>query len=735
MLPPIASVLETSLRASVFIVCLIVLRSLLRPWLGSRAVAGLWLVAAGSLLLPASVSVPWHVPPLLAARVQTLARPFAFRVSVSPAAPAVRPTPNSPASSLPPFPTTPDRNLWTLLWLAGTLLAAGRLARGWWTTRRWAARASPGGADPRLQQIFLALPAPLRRNVALRLTDDLDVPTLAGVIRPQIWFPRPLLDTLETPEIRHVLLHELGHARRRDLLAQWLCSLVCCVHWFNPLVWLLARLARTDRELACDAWVLARVLPTSDSADNPSAYGHTLLKIVERLRTPALRHGPALVSMAAGRRSLGLRVREIGTFRPVPPWRGGVALAGTLVSIVVLTVRGAPAVSPSPISAAVASPVPLLPPASSAPSAVGASPVPNASPKLAADLSSVPPQVMVNSKLITLSKSAMQALEKDEKQSDPFSTFAHQAVTFYDAQARASTGVPVGVFNSSFILTETLDSVLRQLNQLPGVDLVSSPLFITKSGQKATIAIIREFKYPVAYNHGHDAAGKTTLTASRFDQINVGLALEVNPTVTSGSIALDLSLNLTSFVGFKRDDGKPFTPGQPDDGHRQPVFTIRKLQTSSSLFSGATLVLKIPGRNPGLWQAMNLKDLGDGTRPISPRPDEEMALVLITAKLIDQPSAVPAPTSGSGARSAAPGTSYQEEVVTSSPSPAPSSAAGTTPDQSVTSVRLPYGVPVPGKRGFVTSPYAPDAGYVDLHGYTRGQFVRDPYTGKMFLVP
>ena len=48
---------------------------------------------------------------------------------------------------------------------------------------------------------------------------------------------------------------------------------------------------------------------------------------------------------------------------------------------------------------------------------------------------------------------------------------------------------------------------------------------------------------------------------------------------------------------------------------------------------------------------------------------------------------------------------------------------------------LPYAVPVPGRAGFATSPYAPDAGYVDLHGYKRGESVRDPYTGKMFLVP
>jgi len=49
---------------------------------------------------------------------------------------------------------------------------------------------------------------------------------------------------------------------------------------------------------------------------------------------------------------------------------------------------------------------------------------------------------------------------------------------------------------------------------------------------------------------------------------------------------------------------------------------------------------------------------------------------------------------------------------------------------------LPYGIPVPGRRGMVTSPYLPEEDkYIDVTDFASGSVVKDPYTGKFFLVP
>ena len=78
--------------------------------------------------------------------------------------------------------------------------------------------------------------------------------------------------------------------------------------------------------------------------------------------------------------------------------------------------------------------------------------------------------------------------------------------------------------------------------------------------------------------------------------------------------------------------------------------------------------------------------------------------------------------------SASPRSSPATVTERSRPSPSPS--------RSVTSqVQYPTAKPVPGKPGYVFSPFDQSGGYVDVTGYSPGQKVKDPYSGKIFLVP
>ncbi|MFN2508426.1 MAG: hypothetical protein ABR589_06600 [Chthoniobacterales bacterium] len=82
-------------------------------------------------------------------------------------------------------------------------------------------------------------------------------------------------------------------------------------------------------------------------------------------------------------------------------------------------------------------------------------------------------------------------------------------------------------------------------------------------------------------------------------------------------------------------------------------------------------------------------------------------------------------------------TAAPQQPVSPPPEAPPEQTAATAPTASSTQTAkgdYPYGVPVPGKPGFVRSPYSPDK-MTDVRGYAPGTEVKDPYTQKIFLVP
>ena len=113
----------------------------------------------------------------------------------------------------------------------------------------------------------------LKRNIPIYICNGMDSPCIIGIIKPKIYLPQYILK-LDKETIRHVLLHEFMHYKRRDLYINFLSGILLAFHWFNPLVWILIGKMKIYRECACDLSVL-EILGEDSSID----YGMTIINL------------------------------------------------------------------------------------------------------------------------------------------------------------------------------------------------------------------------------------------------------------------------------------------------------------------------------------------------------------------------------------------------------------------------------------------------------------------------
>jgi general secretion pathway protein D len=179
-----------------------------------------------------------------------------------------------------------------------------------------------------------------------------------------------------------------------------------------------------------------------------------------------------------------------------------------------------------------------------------------------------------------------------------------------------------GIFGLAGVFTDPqFQVVIRALNQKKGVDLLSAPKVTTKSGQRAVIEIVREFRYPTTFTQPQvPSIGSTTTivsgvvpvvvtptTPQTFETRNTGVTLEVEPVVGPDGVTIDLNLvpQVVEFEGFINYGSPINAVGVNTIGVistsapvlltqnviNQPVFSTRKVTTNVSVWDGQTVVL------------------------------------------------------------------------------------------------------------------------------------------------
>ncbi len=528
-----------------------------RAWLRASAAQRhlVWCAALGTvLLLPLTrLHAPRWTVPLQRVTVELSRQP---RTDLPPIESVTTPaaTPNPVTAAL--RWRWPDwQHAIVIVWSvgAGMLLAARLLGS---VRLVWLRKTTHPLKDARTQrmaaEIFTELG--IRRAVELRLLPAGGVPLTWGSLRPVLTLPAEALAWSDV-RLAAALRHEAGHIARGDHFTRSLAHHACALYWPNPLVWLAARSLRTAQEQATDDLVLR-------GGTAPEEYAAQLFDVARTLAAQHrfARHAVAMASPSTLERRMLAIVDERRDRRPLSL---RAVLGGMLAVTLTLGLSTAAQLQAEEKKAAAESP-------------------PGKAPK--------GPQIEIEAKFVEITATAK------PKTKDPVLSWL-----FSGGPAPKGAAGALGV--AGIFTPPQFAAVMKDLEVVKGVDLLSAPRVTTFSGQKATMEIGREFRYPIEYEK--DGKG---WKPKKFATRNTGITFGVLATAKAdGTLDLELTPSLVEFLGYiDQDKGTkypanskpnasvtdPDAPAGVPTGHRaQPVFSERKVTTFVTVGSGQTLLL------------------------------------------------------------------------------------------------------------------------------------------------
>ena len=273
------NLMQIGLTVSLAALVPLILRRLMKKRYPARMVCVVWAILALRLLIPVQLTLP-QAPVQVMPRTnyvvqsnQTAFRQAGLPVAQNPA----RWVTGTQAQTLSAADTgtvkTVDiTDILLTLWLAGVIACVLWQGIGYYRLIRSLKGTSQPVERADLHTILQEQCADLviDREIPLRVSSAADCPMLAGFIHPTLYLPD---ERISRTDAAFIFRHELTHYKHGDLWLKLLLLAARCLHWFNPLVHLIARFAQEDIEAACDD----AVVRGHDGAYR-RAYGETILR-------------------------------------------------------------------------------------------------------------------------------------------------------------------------------------------------------------------------------------------------------------------------------------------------------------------------------------------------------------------------------------------------------------------------------------------------------------------------
>ncbi|MCD7888985.1 MAG: M56 family metallopeptidase [Oscillospiraceae bacterium] len=297
-----ATLLEMTLTGGVLILLVLLLRAIFLNRLPKTAFIVMWAVVLLRLLVPVSffgttaAETASEAPEVYTLEAVTPTEETEVREVI---------TLNSYNPSTEPTAETAERaDLFGIIWLIGAVVCAVVLVLSYILSIRRFNRSE------NLESDFISAfqsSNKLRRTVTVKLSDKTTTPLTYGIIHSVILLPMSM-DLSDQKQLKYVLMHEYIHIRKLDNLLKGISSAAVCIHWFNPLVWVMNKFLSRDIELRCDEALLRQC-----SGDCRADYALTLIDLEDQ------RRGYAPATTAFAMRTSEERIVAIMKYRKLTP--------------------------------------------------------------------------------------------------------------------------------------------------------------------------------------------------------------------------------------------------------------------------------------------------------------------------------------------------------------------------------------------------------------------------------
>jgi len=247
------SILQMSITAGGMVVVIVLIRTVGLKKLPKTTFLLLWGLVLFRLLIPLSISAPWsiysgissigaHISPdeesLSLIEHESFIDAPLWIFNMPNESDRIVPAPQTVSQSA-ALATSPA----TVVWLVGVTVMVSLLTGIYWGNFR-KLRFTVHIEDNNFLNKWLETHK-LYRQISIAQSDMIQTPVAVGLLRPKIILPKRM-NWQNEQLVQHVLMHEYFHIKRWDMLWKLLFALALCIHWFNPLVWIMFVLINRD---------------------------------------------------------------------------------------------------------------------------------------------------------------------------------------------------------------------------------------------------------------------------------------------------------------------------------------------------------------------------------------------------------------------------------------------------------------------------------------------------------